>query len=606
MCRIAGIISPQFSPEEREQTVRAMCHAQRHGGPDDEGLYADPEHDLVFGHRRLSLIDLEATGHQPMQYGNGRYTLTYNGELYNFRELKKELQGLGYAFRSTSDTEVILASFAAWGTAAFNRFNGMFAFALFDRLMAQVYLVRDGMGIKPLYYRLDRKGLVFASEVRAFYHLPEPPPDNPHWPVYLMAYGHLPEPVTTLKDVEPLPKGSFLCYNTRNGSVSKELFDARNFIEKDEDRNEVVSRIASGLREAVDRHLLADAPIGVLLSGGVDSSIIALLAGEKKGAALNTLSIDFTEKAYSERAFQQAVQQKLGSRHHHYCLTKEEFHYHLPDVLEAADLPGSDGINTWFISRFARQIGLKAVLSGLGGDELFGGYPSFRRIRTASWLQQTAGAALKTFRYSRDKKLRRLAYLAIPGLAGQYLFLRGYFNPLTIARYLDLDEEEVWYRLEKEPALPGIAHLTAENRASWMELNLYMQNQLLRDTDVMSMAHGVEVRVPLLDREFMKLAMRIQSPVKYGGPTTKQLLVDAFRTTLPREVWDRKKMGFSFPFAEWLKRDEWVRSRIGGGSRSSVRLLQQFDRGGLHWSGLMCILILRTHQYAKPHSFLNA
>jgi asparagine synthase (glutamine-hydrolysing) len=583
-----------------------MCHALRHGGPDGEGVYADPDHHLVFGHRRLALIDLEATGHQPMQYGNGRYTLTYNGELYNFRELKGELQNLGYQFRSTSDTEVILAAFAAWGTAAFSRFNGMFAFALFDRLTGQVYLVRDGMGIKPLYYRLDRKGLVFASEVKAFYHLPDPPPGNPHWPVYLMAYGHLPEPVTTLHGVRPLPKGSFLCYSTRNGSVSRALFDTRNFIERDEDREEVVGRIATGLREAVDRHLLADAPVGVLLSGGVDSSIIALAAGERKGQGLNTLSIDFTEKAYSERAYQEKVQAQLGSRHHRYCLTKEEFHFHLPDVLEAADLPCSDGINTWFISRFARQIGLKAVLSGLGGDELFGGYPSFRRIRMATRLQQAAGTALKAFRYASDKKLRRLAYLSLPGMAGQYLFLRGYFNPLTIARYLDLDEEEVWYRLEKEPVLPEMGHLTAENRASWMELNLYMQNQLLRDTDVMSMAHGVEVRVPLLDREFMQMAMRITSSLKYGGTNSKQLLVEAFRSTLPREVWDRKKMGFSFPFAEWMKRDEWVRSRVLSGNRSSVKLMQQFDRGDLHWSGLMCILILRTHQYAKPHSFLNA
>ncbi|RYD97574.1 MAG: hypothetical protein EOP50_05605, partial [Sphingobacteriales bacterium] len=452
-------------------------------------------------------------------------------------------------------------------------------------------------GIKPLYYYISRQGLVFASEVRAFYQLPHPPEEHPHWPVYFMAYGHLPEPVTTLKNVVPLPKGTALCYDTATGRITTEKYDTRNFIEKEESRERALEQVESGLRAAVGRHLLADAPIGVLLSGGVDSSIIALAAAEKKGPALNTLSINFREKAYSEKAFQEKVQKLIGSRHHQYRLTEQEFHYHLPDVLEAADLPCSDGINTWFISRFAAQHGIKAVLSGLGGDELFGGYPSFRRMRSAG---------LRSMRFSRNKKLRRLAYLSLPGLNGQYLFLRGHFSPPTIARYLEMDEEEVWHLLEKEPSLPANDHLTLPNQASWMELNLYMQNQLLRDTDVMSMAHGVEVRVPLLDKEFMKTAMRIRSDVKYGGPNAKGLLVDAFRNRLPREVWDRKKMGFSFPFTEWMKADEWVRSRVLSGSRSSVQLMQQFDRGGLHWSGLMCLLVLRTHHYAKPRTFLNA
>ncbi|NTS43765.1 asparagine synthase (glutamine-hydrolyzing) [Flavisolibacter sp. BT320] len=606
MCRIAGIASPSLSLAEMQHAVAAMCHVQRHGGPDGEGLFTDDRAGVVLGHRRLALIDLAATGHQPMQNAGGRFTITYNGELYNFRELKAELEGEGFVFRSTSDTEVVLAAFATWGPAAFARFNGMFAFALFDKGTGLLYLVRDGMGIKPLYYHHSRKGIVFASEVRAFYQLPHPPDEHPHWPVYFMAYGHLPEPVTTLKNVLPLAKGTALCYNTLTGSITTEKFDTRNFIEKEESREKALGQVAAGLRAAVSRHLLADAPIGVLLSGGVDSSIIALAAAEKKGGELNTLSINFREKAYSEKAFQEKVQGLIGSRHHQYRLTEQEFHYHLPDVLEAADLPCSDGINTWFISRFAAQHGIKAVLSGLGGDELFGGYPSFRRMRSATWLQGLSGAGLRSMRYARDKKLRRLAYLSLPGVAGQYLFLRGHFSPPTIARYLEMAEEEVWQLLENEPRLPGNNHLTLANQASWMELNLYMQNQLLRDTDVMSMAHGVEVRVPLLDKEFMKTAMHIRSAVKYSGPNAKGLLVDAFRNHLPREVWDRKKMGFSFPFTEWMKGDEWVRSRLSGGSRTAVNLMKQFDRGGLHWSGLMCLLVLRTHHYAKPRTFLNA
>ncbi|WP_121357011.1 asparagine synthase (glutamine-hydrolyzing) [Flavisolibacter nicotianae] len=606
MCRIAGIASLSLPAEELRPTVAAMCQALRHGGPDDEGLYACEQYNLVLGHRRLALIDLQPTGHQPMHYGDGRYTIAYNGEIYNYKDLRAELKALGHSFRSTSDTEVILAAFAAWGTAAFARFNGMFAFALLDSEAGELYLVRDLLGIKPLYYWRHKATLVFASEVRAFYCLDNPPAEHPHWPVYLMAYGHLPEPVTTLDGVRPLQKGTFLRYSLHTGEGRTEAFDTLSMFEKELDRGQAVRQVAAHLRTAVNRHLVSDAPIGVFLSGGVDSSVIALAAGEHLGERVETLSMDFREKAFSERAYQQKMVDRLSGRHHRYQLEKEEFHFFLPDIIAAMDLPSSDGINTWFIARYAAQCGLKAVLSGLGGDELFGGYPSFHRMRTATRLQKAAVPLLRSFRYAKEKKLRRLAFLSLPGLAGLYLFLRGHFSPLTIARYLDLDEQEVWDLLESEPVLPGNNHMTPENRASWMEMNLYMQNQLLRDTDVMSMTHGVEIRVPMLDKDLVKTTLRLPSAVKYAGPAAKGLLVDAFRRELPREVWDRRKMGFSFPFADWMKEDEWIRSKILSGSPASVRLMQQFERGRLHWSGLMSILLLRTHRYAAPRTFLGA
>lgn len=606
MCRIAGIASLHLPIKNLQQTVAAMCHALRHGGPDDEGLYTDATHRLVLGHRRLSLLDLSLAGHQPMQYADGRYTISYNGEIYNFAELRLELKSLGCRFLSTSDTEVILAAFATWGTAAFARFNGMFAFALLDERKGELYLVRDLLGIKPLYYLHQNETLVFASEVRAFHQLPETPEEHPHWPVYLMAYGHLPEPVTTLKDVVPLPKGSYLHYHLSDGTKRIESFDTLRYFEKGLEREEAQAQIRTALKAAVKRHLLSDAPIGVFLSGGIDSSIIALLAAGTAEKNIATLSLYFRETLYSEKRYQDAMQNKLASVHHEQLLSEGSFHYNFPEIVDAMDLPSSDGINTWFISKNAKEAGLKAVLSGLGGDELFGGYPSFKRTRLATALQSMPGPALRAGRYSGAKKFRRLVYLGLEGAKGQYLFLRGQFIPSAIAAYLDLEESEVWDILEEEPFLPDIHHLSPGNRASWMELNLYMQNQLLRDSDVMSMTHGVEIRVPFLDKEFVKLVLSISSAEKYSGGVGKQLLIDSFRQVLPTEVWNRKKMGFSFPFAEWLGKDEWVRSKMMSGGRESIAALQNFDKGHLHWSGLLTTLLLRTHQHETQPAFFNA
>lgn len=582
-----------------------MCQSLCHGGPDDEGIYTDEANNLVFGHRRLALIDLSPSGHQPMQYGN-RYTITFNGEIYNYLELKEDLLGLGFTFQTASDTEVILAAFAAWGTASFAKLNGMFAFALFDAQTSDVYLVRDVVGIKPLYFKLSNDSLVFASEVRAFHHLSEKEEEHPYWPVFLMAYGHLPEPVTTLKRVKPLQKGSFLKYNLHSGEHKIEAYSFLSFFEKEESRADTLERVRTTLTAAVERHLLSDAPIGVFLSGGIDSSIIAMLAGDLVGNKLNTLSIYFQEGKYSEKRYQDMVLAKLETQHHEQKLTEEDFHFNLPEILEAMDQPSSDGINTWFISKKAADGGLKAVLSGLGGDELFGGYPSFKRMKMAAGLQKWPDAVLRSGRFSSSKRVRRLAYLSLEGVKGAYLFLRGQFIPASIAAHLDMEEGEVWEVLESEPVLSNISHLTPQNRASWMELNLYMQNQLLRDADVMSMAHGVEIRVPFLDKDFVRLALSIDSAVKYKGPLGKQLLIDAFRNTLPEEVWNRKKMGFSFPFTEWMRDDEWVKAKMRSGGRSSLKMQQKFETGQLHWSALMTTLLLRTNYHAAPPAFSYA
>ena len=574
--------------------VKQMCDSLKHGGPDDEGFYSNEQHKLVLGHRRLSLIDLSPGGHQPMPYHSERYWISYNGELYNYLEIKAELLTAGYSFKSASDTEVILAAFAAWGTNAFKRFNGMFAFAMWDSKAAIMYLVRDRSGIKPLYFSQTANGLCFASEMRAFKAIPWLQQENKNWPVFLLAYGHLPEPVTTLENVSPLPKGSFLRYHCSTGKWDIERFGFTSYAETTANRDEAKYLIHQTLSQAVQRHLISDAPIGVFLSGGLDSSIMAMLAGGHQRSGLKTLSIIFEEEKYSEKKYQNLVIEKLDCPNWQQTLNEKIFQQNLPGIIQDMDMPGCDGINTWFISRYARESGLKAVLSGIGGDEMFGGYPSFNRIGKVKLIEKIPSAILKKSRYSGVKKLRRLSYLSLGGAKGFYLFLRGQFVPDSIARQLGATESEIWKILDEQPQLDSIESLSPGNQASWIESNLYMQNQLLRDSDVMSMAHGIEIRVPFLDREFVNLVQNIRSDMKYNGVYPKQLLIDSFKNELPEQVWNRPKMGFSFPFNEWMQDSEFVKDSMHKGGLAGDASLKKFTKGEMHWSQLMSLLLLNV------------
>jgi len=598
MCRIAGIVSHQVNAANLEEKVRIMCDALKHGGPDGEGIYTDPDFPLSFGHRRLSLIDLSPGGHQPMKYNDDQLVITYNGELYNYLSLKDDLKTLGYSFKSTSDTEVILAAFAAWGVGAFKRFAGMFAFALFDRLSRNVYLVRDQSGIKPLYYTTTAGQLLFGSEIKALQATGEAGPGNEHWPVYFLAYGHLPEPITTLKNVKPLPKGCYLQYNVPSQKTELHVYSHFSYIEKLDKKEEVLSSLQQLLKHSVERHLLSDAPIGAFLSGGIDSSLLALLAGDAVKEKLTTLSIYFGETEYSEKSYQELIASKLQGRHEAFCLTNQEFDNGFEQIIDAMDMPSNDGINTWFISKYAKESGLKAVLSGLGGDELFGGYPSFNRLKTTAYLQQLPAATLKAGRYSSSKKLKRLAYLSLLGIKGKYLFLRGQFVPREIAKLLNMPEEQVWQLLEHQPNMPDVHFMTHKNQASWMEMNLYMQNQLLRDSDVMSMAHGLEIRVPFLDIDLIRFALQIQSNLKYEGGG-KMILVRAFEQLLPEAIYNRPKMGFSFPFKEWLANNAWVKEALSTASPESKQTYTEFLKGQRHWSQVLSLLLIQNQHAPK-------
>ena len=592
MCRIAGILHPSIPMDTLQQTVADMCALLKHGGPDDEGIFTEAKEHVVLGNRRLSLMDLSASGHQPMHYQQ-RYTITYNGELYNFTALKRLLESEGMVFNTTSDTEVILAAFSKWNTQSFNKLNGMFAFALWDNLEKKLYLVRDPAGIKPLYYSTYTGGVTFASEIRGFKPVNYLQKKNEEAAVYQLAYGFIPEPVTILAHVKPLPKGCFFVYDCKTNNTSLQSFAFFSFSNTIADEAVAKRQLYSGLQDAVKRQMLADENVGIFLSGGTDSAILAKLANNTEQKKLHTLSIYFEEENYSEKKYQDLIAKEINSTHHSILLKEADFHKNFSNVIAAMDMPSCDGINTWFISKFAASVGLKAVLSGIGADELYGGYPSFSRIKKTLLLSKLPQDLLNVSAKLDLKKYNRIAYLRLKGIKGLYLFLRGHFTPVQIAAQLGSYENDIWKVLQNTPVSASLERVSPKNKASWMEFNIYMQDQLLRDADVMSMSHGLEIRVPFLDDEVINTAFTINENIKYKGKLPKQLLTETFKKLLPEPVWNRPKMGFSFPFNEWLKNSPLVKELGHDKNIVTQQTVQDFMNGKLHWSRVMSLLVLR-------------
>jgi len=596
MCRIAGIINKNGSMDQLQQEVKAMCDIMAHGGPDDEGYFENKNQGLVFGHRRLSLIDLSSTGHQPMSYHNSKLTITYNGEIYNFLDLKKELSENGFQFVSQSDTEVILAAYQNWGTKAFEKLVGMFAFAIYDSEKQTTFLVRDQMGIKPLYYAVENNRLVFASEVKAF-ELGASYSENKDWKTYFLAFGHIPEPYTTLSGVKVLPAGSFLSWDHTSNKFDIFPFHFEHSLKQIAQNQDLVSGLAKQFHSVVKRQLLADAPVGVFLSGGMDSSIITLLADQVIGKNLQSLSINFNETAFSEERFQQEVTTKTSGTHHQYIVKKEDFDQYFTEILAAMDQPSNDGINSWFVNKYAKETGLKAVLSGIGADELFGGYPSFNRMRLIKTLKLLPRFLLRLCAFIPNEKIKRIYYLGYRNPIGEYLFLRGFFIPKDIARILEIAKTEVDALIENFPMPSMLKTLKGKERASWFETHIFMRNQLLKDTDFMSMYHGVEVRLPFLDQGFVRFSDHIPAPQRFQE-RPKGILIEAFKNLLPKMIWDRPKMGFTFPLQEWFLAGMQVTDEKNyTDSPYALKLIQKFKAGKMHWSKAFALYQISTRKF---------
>ena len=561
-----------------------MCQALQHGGPDDEGVFFDEKNSLAFGHRRLSIIDLSANGHQPMADQRQKTWITFNGEIYNYLELRNELLNLGVQFTSVTDTEVIIAAYMQWGTNAFSRFRGMFAFALFDSIKKLTYLVRDTAGVKPLYYFAEAGQLSFASETRAFIAAGITNRNDAAWQVRFLAFGHIPEPYTTLKNVFSLAKGHYLCWDHASSTYFIDAYKITGGYQNQiTDPEEAQHLIKEALIKGVNRQLIADAPLGVFLSGGTDSSLITLLADKQKKEQLKTISIFFNEKSYDEQAFQRLVLDKVSGQNFSHLVNQQDFENHLPQVISAMDMPTTDGINSWFISKYAHEDGLKAVLSGVGADEYFGGYPSFNRIRYLKYLKRVPPFLFSAVQELLPDPYKKLTFLANDHPIADYLLLRGLFSPGDIARTLDIGEGEVREVLFDGQVVQKKYAYDAE-QASWFEANLYMQNQLLRDTDVMSMSHGLEVRVPFLDEDFTNLAQRISPEIRFSRQQPKKVLIDSFTDLLPPAIWNRPKMGFSFPLQSWMRQYKPISDSNLYKGKLAKKTIKKFTNNQIHWS----------------------
>lgn len=569
-----------------------MCDRLAHGGPDDDGIFLDKSGKICLGHRRLSILDLTDAGHQPMEHND--IWISYNGEVYNYKELREELQEAGYTFQTGTDTEVILKAYQCWGVDSFQRLEGMFVFAIADLQLNKTFLVRGPEGIKPLYYTANEDRLIFASEVKAFGASGYDFAEDPNWKILFLAFGHMPEPYTTLEGVRMLPKGHYLEWNNETAEYFIKKFFSYKYSKAIKDPEEALEAVKTAVTAAVRRHMISDAPIGIFLSGGIDSSILTLLANQLEASTLKTLSINFQEAEFNERKYQQLVVNQIASDHTDYLITKEELERNFERILEAMDQPSADGINSWFISKYAKEAKVKAVLSGLGADELFGGYPSFDRVKTIAWLKMIPSSFLRLARKHQDLKIKRISYLALKNPIGEYLFLRGFYTPDIIAKILGINVKEVLEVLESCPIDPELNQLHQKNRISWLETNCYMQNQLLKDSDYMSMSHGIEIRVPFLDHQLVKTVLSIDPKIKFSKSQKKKILIDAFAELLPVEIWDRKKMGFTFPFQKWLRSFDKLANEDHYSDTKSKQLIASFKKGKLHWSAAFALYLIQN------------
>lgn len=536
------------------ETAERMTASLAHRGPDGFGVEVWPEHGLAFGHRRLAIIDLTEAGRQPMLAADGQLAVTFNGEIYNYRELRAELAGRGHAFRTRSDTEVLLAAYAEWGDDCLDRLRGMFAFALADFRRREVLLARDRFGIKPLVWAQAGGGFLFASELRALLAsglVSRSPDPQAVWDY--LSLGSVPPPATILAGARTLLPGHALRVDFAGG-IRREwrwwsLQEA--ICPVPASFAEAAEALRERLEDAARAHLVADVPVGAFLSGGVDSAAMVGLMSRLTSEPVRTFTVGFERRHedFSETAAARQTAAHFGAIHTEVVVTDAEAAANFDSLLAALDQPSLDGANTFFVSRAASKE-VKVVLSGLGGDELFAGYPHFRRHRLAARLPRRLGAPLRLLpdRFRHNLMLpalhpaERLATLRCQMHDAEK---RRVLNPDFLASFAPAPLERL-----PEPSLHG--ELSPVDQLSLWELEGYMPRTLLRDGDAASMAHALEVRPILLDHPLAEFAFSLPSGFKLRGKEGKAVFLAALGNLLPAAVRQRPKRGFELPLLRWL------------------------------------------------------
>lgn len=567
MCGINGIynISKLGSPlQEMEQ----MNSKQKHRGPDASGTYVNDF--VAFGHSRLSIIDLEASSNQPFYSSDNKFILIFNGEIYNYNEIRESLPD--YVFRTNSDTEVVLAAYQTWGTNCVHQFNGMFAFAIWDVEKCALFIARDRLGIKPLYVYDNNESIVFSSEIRSLMEcsLVKKKIDKDSFVDYLR-YNTVHAPKTIIEGVKMLMPGHYI-WVSDDEYKNEPYWDINKYLNRKSDNQsyeEIKIEVKDRLTKSVKRRLVADVPFGAFLSGGIDSSAIVALMSEVSDEPVKTFNISFAEEKFSEAKYARIIAKKYKTDHTEIKLTPTDFLKELPSALSGMDHPSGDGPNSFVISKATKDAGVTMALSGLGGDELFAGYDIFPRavsLLDKKWvysfpigIRRLMGKALKIVKptIASDKIVETITqkYLELPFY---YPINRQVLDDELISKLTGIAilPENVVYRIglnSLDVKSPGFKSPFL-SKVSYMEMNTYMQNVLLRDTDQMSMAHSLEVRVPFLDHELVEYVYGVADEYKFPY-SPKKLLVDSLGDLLPKEIVNRPKMGFTFPWDQWMKNE---------------------------------------------------
>ena len=578
---------------------------------------AIPRLEVCLGNTRLAIIDPSPVGHMPMHDPETGNWITYNGEIYNFRELREELgggdgetrrrgdaaigQGRDSEWKSQSDTEVILRAYGKWGTDCLNKLRGMFAFAIWDANLNQLLIARDGFGIKPLYYHATTDTMVFASEVRTLLASGLAPRELSREGLEsYLRFGSIESPLTIIKGVRSLSPGHYLVVKhdekglrVREHAYATELaVQAAN--SKVTDYRDAVRLLRTTLEDSVRSHLVSDVPLGAFLSGGIDSSALVALMSRVAQGRPRTFTVVFEEEEFSEKSFARMVADRFGTQHCEVTLSEESLLHMLPEALAAMDQPTIDGINTYVISEAVKEAGITVALSGLGGDELFAGYPSFRRARQLRNLHVIPSPLRKAVAWAGESAFggsvqqRKAWRLLHAGGTPQstYTISRQLFSWEEIGALMGNCGLRIADRGFPESGVD--IPVDAINTVSLCELQGYMANTLLRDTDQMSMAHSLEVRVPFVDKEVVSLVLGLKGKWKLNGARAKPLLLDAVWDLLPEEIWRRRKMGFVLPFERWMHtvlRAEMLETFSDGSSLKAVgvsesgrAIWQSFDR----------------------------
>jgi asparagine synthase (glutamine-hydrolysing) len=608
MCGIAGWFETIGNPEKVSGIVSSIVRSMHHRGPDAEKMMIISDSPtVVLGHSRLAIIDLSPAGSQPMTDKLSGNTIVYNGELYNFRILKKELEDLGHQFISQSDTEVVLKSYSEWGQGCCKKFRGIFAFAIWDMHRQKLFIARDPMGVKPFYYFLSEGKLVFASEVRALLASEVIPRklDFSGLESYL-AYGSVQEPFTMINGVRSLPPGHNAFYNNSDGLALTRYWEpAKNTLAHSE--SEIREIVHESLKETLKMQLVSDVPLGIFLSGGIDSSAIVSLVRQVYNGHIKTFSIIFEDPVFDERKYAKMVSDANSTDHLELELTSKIIVDNLKVAINDFDQPSLDGLNTWFVSKLVKEAGLTVALSGVGGDELFVGYGGFKKALMMEQVQPALSFFPKSLgkfllKHSQKEQIRRTGEMMgfkHPG----YFLSRKVFSSCQRSQLLKdsfLISDDWFDTCFRDLISEGKTLNGKLTQISYYELRSYMLSTLLRDTDQMSMAHSLEVRVPLIDPEIVQLLLSVPDRFKKNKKSAKPLLVAAAGKGIPEECINRPKQGFSFPFDQFFKESLGNEIVSFFNENESLvfkkeelnRLWNKYVNGGISWSRIWTLFVL--------------